>query len=434
MTGSKHLFIKLDKGKEGSVTFGNDQTARIIGRGTVCLNSKKNLAENVLLIEDMEHNLLSVSQTCDKGRYMIFDSNGCQIRDVKTDKLIGTATRSSSNVYILDEKKNECCLSNENESWLWHKTLGHINFDNLINMSKNEAVRDLPSLKNLSGSVCKQCQHGKQTRVRFKTKEYSTTKPLEIVHTDICGPMRTKGMKGEKYFLLFVDDYTRMTWLYLLKKKSEAFDCFQTFKEFVENECDKKIKCLRSDNGGEYVSNEFNKFCDVNGIKRHFSVTETPQQNGVVERKNRTVVEMARTMLHEAKLSNVLWPQAIHTAVHILNRCLLRNNQSVTPYQMWKGRPANVKHFRIFGCKCYIKRVDPHLGKLDSRTDDGVLVGYSCSIKSYKCYNFRLRKIVEAIDVTFDESTLLKSKTKQKEFQTHDIFDKHRSDDEKDEI
>ena len=277
MTGSKHLFIKLDKGKEGSVTFGNDQTARIIGRGTVCLNSKKNLAENVLLIEDMEHNLLSVSQTCDKGCYMIFDSNGCQIRDVKTDKLIGTATRSSSNVYILDEKKNECCLSNENESWLWHKRLGHINFDNLINMSKNEAVRDLPSLKNLSGSVCKQCQHGKQTRVRFKTKEYSTTKPLEIVHTDICGPMRTKGMKGEKYFLLFVDDYNRKTWLYLLKKKSEAFDCFQTFKKFVENECDKKIKCLRSDNGGEYVSNEFNKFCDVNRIKRHFSVTKTPQ-------------------------------------------------------------------------------------------------------------------------------------------------------------
>ena len=153
------------------------------------------MAENVLLVEDMEHNLLSVSQTCDKGRYMIFDSNGCQIRDVKTDKLIGSATINSSNVYILDEKKNECYLSNENESWLWHKRLGHINFDNLIKVSKNEAVRDLPSLKNLSSSVCKQCQHGKQTRVRFKEKVYSTTKPLEIVHTDKCGPMRTKGMK-----------------------------------------------------------------------------------------------------------------------------------------------------------------------------------------------------------------------------------------------
>jgi hypothetical protein len=194
------------------------------------------MAENVLLVEDMEHNLLSVSQTCDKGRYMIFDSKGCQIRDVKTDKLVGTATRTSSNVYILDDKRDKCYLGSENESWLWHKRLGHINFDNLIQVNKKAAIRDLPTIKNLSGSVCKQCQHGKQTRVRFKTKEYSTTKPLEIVHTDVCGPMRTKGLKGERYFLLFVDDFTRMTWMYLLKKKSETFSCFQIFKEFVENE------------------------------------------------------------------------------------------------------------------------------------------------------------------------------------------------------
>ncbi len=113
-----------------------------------------------------------------------------------------------------------------------------------------------------------------------------------------------------------------------------------------------------------------------------FYVTETPQQNGVVERKNRTVVEMARAMLHEAKLSNVLWPHAIHADVHIINQCLLRTNHSFNPYQMWKGRPASVNHFKNFGCKCYIKRVDPHLGKLDSRTDDGILVGYSCLRKA----------------------------------------------------
>ncbi len=101
---------------------------------------------------------------------------------------------------------------------------------------------------------------------------------------------------------------------------------------------------------------------------------------------------------------------------------------------MWKGRPASVKYFKFFGCKCYIKQVDPHLGKLDSRTDEGILVGYSCSRKAYKCYNFRLRKIVEAIDVMFDESAFLKSKTRQKDVNIPDIYDKHRSDDEKDEI
>jgi hypothetical protein len=279
---------------------------------------------------------------------------------------------------------------------LWHKRLGQINFENLIQLNKKEAIRDLPVIKDLSSSVCKQCQHGKKTRVKFKTKEHSTTKPLKIVHADVCGPMRTIGLKGERYFLLFVDDFTRITWIFLLKRKFETFSCFQTFKESTENECDMKIKCLRSDNGGEFVSKEFDRCCDENGIRRHFSVTETPQQNGVVERKNRTVIEMARTMLNESKRSNILWPQAVHIVVHILNRILLRNNHFKTPYQLWKGRPAIVKHFRIFGSKCYIKRVDKHLGKLESRIDEGILVGYSYSRKAYKCYNFRLNKIVEA--------------------------------------
>ena len=145
-----------------------------------------------------------------------------------------------------------------------------------------------------------------------------------------------------------------------------------------------------------------------------FSITETPKQNGVVERKNRTIMEMPRTMLNESKLSNVLWPQVVHTVVHILNRSLLRNNSNKTPYRLWKGRPAIVKNFRIFGSKSYIKRVDKNLGKLDSRTDESILVGYSCSRRAYKCYKLRLKKIVEAIDVKFDESSFFKSKTKKK--------------------
>ena len=182
--------------------------------------------ENVLLVEEMEYNLLSVSQTCDKCLFMIFDSKGCQIRNIKSNKLVGTATRTSNKIYILDEKDENCYLGHD-ESWLWHKRLGHINFENLIQLNKKEAIRDLPVIKDLSSSVCKQCQHGKQTRVKFKTKEHSTTKPLEIVHADVCGPMRTTWLKGEIYFLLFVDDFTRMTQMFLLKKKSKNFSCFK---------------------------------------------------------------------------------------------------------------------------------------------------------------------------------------------------------------
>ena len=117
---------------------------------------------------------------------------------------------------------------------------------------------------------------------------------------------------------------------------------------------------------------------------------------------------MARTMLNESRLNNMFWHQAVHTAVHILNRILLRNNNDKTPYQLWKGRPASIKNFRIFGSKCYIKIIDKNMGKLDYRTDEGILVGYSCSRKAYKCYNFKLRKIVESIDVKVDEPSFLK--------------------------
>ena len=163
------------------------------------------------------------------------------------------------------------------------------------------------------------------------------------------------------------------------------------------------IKYLRSDNGGEFTSNEFNDYCHEHGIKRQFSAARTPQQNGVAERKNRTVLEMARTMLNEAGISDRFWPQAVHTAVHTLNRALLRTNTDKTPYELWKGRPANVNYFRVFGSKCYIRREDK-IGKFDSRVDEGILLGYSSKGKAYKCYNHRLNKIVESINVKIDDS------------------------------
>jgi transposase InsO family protein len=124
-------------------------------------------------------------------------------------------------------------------------------------------------------------------------------KPLELVHTDLCGPTRTQSLQGEKYFMFLIDDYSRMTWVTFLKEKYEAFEKFKEFKALVENKTNLKIKCLRSDRGGEFISNEFEEFCELHGIKRHFSAARTPQHNGVVERKNQTIQEMARTMLNE---------------------------------------------------------------------------------------------------------------------------------------
>ena len=153
------------------------------------------------------------------------------------------------------------------EIWLWHKRMGHLNFDNIVKISKNEVVRDFPKIVKPLNSACRHCQHGKQTRASFKTKEHMTSHLLEMVHTDLCGPTRTKILQGEYYCMLLIDDYTRMTWVTFLKEKSEAFEKFKIFKAMVKNETYMKIKCLKSVKGGEFTSNEFNDFFEKHGIR-----------------------------------------------------------------------------------------------------------------------------------------------------------------------
>ena len=217
MTGKKNKFKSLKKQK-GKVRFGDNASGNILGKGTVSLGKAK--AKNVLLVENLKPSLLSVSQTCDQGHIYIFYSQKCEIRKRDSGKLVGTAPRTFENVYILNTKLNEeCHLKIMDERWLWHRRLGHINFDNMVKVSKLGAVRNLPKITKPLNPICKHCQLGKQTRVWFKTKEHSITKPLELVHTDLCGPMRTESLQGDSYFMLFIDDFTTMCWVSFLKEK-----------------------------------------------------------------------------------------------------------------------------------------------------------------------------------------------------------------------
>eukprot|EP00253_Pinus_taeda_P031327 PITA_31327 len=179
--------------------------------------------------------------------------------------------------------------------------LGHISFPQIRKACKYQVVFDLPDIRILDNTICKSCQFGKQTKTNFPKKEGSASKPLELVHTDLCGPSRKKSPQGEEYFILFIDDFYRMCWIGLLKHKEEAFEKFKAFTALVENESDRRIKCLRSDRGGEFTSDEFFDFCEEHGIRREFSTARTPRQNGVVERMNRTVQKMARAMLDESR-------------------------------------------------------------------------------------------------------------------------------------
>ena len=208
--------------------------------------------------------------------------------------------------------------------------------------------------------------------------------------------------------MLVIDDYYRLTWVAFLKEKLEAFEKFKRFKALTENQTGKRLKAVRSNRGGEFWSNDFKEFCDNHGIKREYTIPGTPQQNGVVERRNKKVQQMARSMMKDKNISQGFWVEAIHTAVHILNKVYLRPNSDKTPYELWFGRPATIKHFKVFGSKCYIKNIDEHLGKYDDMTNEGGFLGYAKNIKGYRCYNKRLHKLVDSIDIKIDEGITVK--------------------------
>jgi hypothetical protein len=295
-----------------------------------------------------------------------------------------------NNVYYVDgevytEQTNTVTATNETQ--LWHKRLGHINEDNLRFMIQNHTVQGLSSI---SGQLnfCESCAINKSTRLPFPSGGNRTTNKLQIVHSDLCGPMKTQTIQGNRYFITFIDDFTRRAQVFFIKTKDQAFSKFCEFKAQVENETGLRIKTLRTDGGGEYINTCFNTYLKECGIRHQVTAPYTPQQNGVAERFNRTVVEMARTMLHNANLPYSFWAEAVNTATYIRNRCISRalNDKHITPEEIWTGRKPNVKHLQIFGCDAYMI-TNEYRHKFEPKATKCILVGYSIESKAYRLWN-----------------------------------------------
>jgi hypothetical protein len=191
MTGDKGKFLSLSERKSGSVTFGNDAPGKIKGKGMVSLSNGKGKEQDVMLVDGLKHNLLSVIQMCDRGCELLFASKDCKIKYVNSGQVVAEGIRTENNVYVLKENREECHLRKHDEILLWHKRLGHLNFNHLIKLKNLEAVKDLPRISKPQDSVCKPCQVGKKNKTQFKSKSFtSTEKPLQLVHMDLCGPSR----------------------------------------------------------------------------------------------------------------------------------------------------------------------------------------------------------------------------------------------------
>jgi len=265
-------------------------------------------------------------------------------------------------------------------------------------------VRGLPQIEH-AGELCDSCLAGKQRRLSFPKKaNYRAGDTLELVHGDLCGPITPATHGGRRYFLLLVDDCSRFMWLHLLSSKDEAPAAIKEFQAQVETETGKKLRVLRTDCGGEFTSIEFGIYCAGHGVERHLTAPYSPQQNDVVERRNQTVVGMARSMLKAKKRPAAFWGEAVSTAVFILNHTPTKSLKSTTPFEAWHGRKPDVSFLRTFGYVGHVKKTMPNLAKLEDRSTPMVFLGYERGRKAYRLYDPASSKVVVSRDVVFDEA------------------------------
>ncbi|GKB29181.1 synaptobrevin, longin-like domain protein [Tanacetum coccineum] len=305
-----------------------------------------------------------------------------------------------------NKPKDQICLATIDEnSTLWHRRLGHANMRLIQSLASKELVRNLPKLK-FDQHFCDACKMGKQAHASHKAKNIvSTTRCLELLHMDLFGPSAVRSYGGNRYTLVIVDDYSRYTWTRFLKDKTEAFDQFEILSRKIQNQLGCLIVSIRTDHGREFDNEvQFGEFCNANGITHNFSAPRTPQSNGVVERKNRTLQEMSRTMLNEQSLPQKFWCNAVDTSTYILNRILIRAILGKTPYELLRGRKPTLDYFRVFGSKCFILNTKDYLMKFDLKSYEGFFLGYSQNSKAYIILNKHTRKVEESLNVTFDET------------------------------
>nr|CAD1820646.1 unnamed protein product [Ananas comosus var. bracteatus] len=347
MTGNRDFFVDLHQDSSSQVKLGNGKLQQIGGEGVIAVYTKggmKRLIHDVLYVPGLTQNLLSVGQLLQNGYTVIFEKGECKIFDKDKKALVANIKMTPNKVFPLNmPTKQNIALKSEkvDESYLWHLRYGHLNLKGLHLLKEKNMVLGLPSINKVD-KICEGCVYGKLHRLPFPKTSWRAKAPLELIHADICGPTRTPSFNQKRYFLLFVDDYTRMMWIYFLEQKSEAFSIFIQFKAYVEKQSGHQIKILRTDRGGEFTSHSFNNYCKENGIKRQLTVRHTPQQNGVAERKNRTIVEMARSMMKGKGLPNQFWAEAVNTTVFILNRSPTKAVQNKTPYEAWHGQKPQV--------------------------------------------------------------------------------------------
>nr|KYP53945.1 Retrovirus-related Pol polyprotein from transposon TNT 1-94 [Cajanus cajan] len=322
MAKDQSIFKDIDNSVKVKVRLGNDTMVESQGKCTVMVETKKGmrLIKDILLVPNLKENLLSIGQMMENRYFLLFERDICKIYDSKMLEVGQVKMEKRNRNFPISFKfgTNIAIKIEVDDSWLWHQRFGHFNIHALKHLHQKGMTRDLPSLKE-NNEACEGFLLEKQHRLSFSTSKALRAKDLlELIHTDVCGPMRTPSHTNNRYFILFINDFSRMTWVYFLKTKSEVFGIFKKFKALVEKQSGKQIKVLRSDRGKEYTSREFDKFCDDEGIERQLTIAYTPQQNGVLE----------RLLQHIKDGTFINWMSSLHSSMaYLKKRSMWSNHQ-----------------------------------------------------------------------------------------------------------
>jgi len=350
------------------VFVGNGQALPISHKGKIFLKTTQGKLHlnNTLVVPNLKKNLLLVSQlTNDNDCIFEFNSNGFVIKDQK--QRILAEGHKQGNLYALKGETFEALSTiKEASPDIWHARLGHPNFKFLQTLDNKKVINVSNWLTK--NTLCTSCQFGKRCKLPFNKSNSTSRFPLEKIHSDLWGPAPTISSQKFQYYVIFVDDFTRYTWLYPLRNKSDFYTCFLKFQAFVEKHFDRKIKIFQSDGGGEFTSNEFMNHLAYNGIAQQLSCPYTPEQNGLAERKHRHIVETGLTLLFHANVPLKFWVDAFLTSVYLINRLPLSSIGKDTPYFKLFGKHPDYSGLRIFGCQCFPYLKTPGLHKFSRKT------------------------------------------------------------------
>ena len=360
----------------------------------------------VLYVPGLKKNLLSVPAMTKMGAEVLFDNEKCTVSKDGQDIIIGH--KVGDKLYKVNNKPEYATLSLSKPASieLWHQRLCHLNYNSIERLSTGEIATGIScSLNGETSDGCEPCVMGKMHKLPFpKESTTRSTQLLELVHSDLCGPMEVDSKGGSKYFLTFTDDYSRYTTTYFLQKKSEVVGKFKEYVLQMEKLTGCTLKRVRSDNGGEYTSKEYMEYCkQVAGIHHQFTNPYTPEQNGVSERYNRTVMEAARSMLFHSKLPLSFWAEAVQCATYVRNRSPTSALNNRTPYEFWYGRKPDISNLRVFGCVAYSHIPDEKRTKLQPKSEKCVFVGYPDDTKGFKLFNIESSKFIRNRNVIFHE-------------------------------